>query len=98
MNGAVHGDAITTTSTPEPNASTARFFDDHPATPDGASCPNSNTPDRFSASTKNRIASAVTTAGDCSWKPQPSCSPAARNAAGTTPRATNVTTTPVANA
>ena len=29
-----------------------------PATPDGASCPNSNTPDRLSASTKNRIASA----------------------------------------
>ena len=28
------------------------------ATPDGASWPNSNTPDRFSASTKNRIASA----------------------------------------
>ena len=98
MNGAVHGDAMTTASTPEPNASSVRFFDDQPVTPDGASWPNSNTPDRLSASTKNSIASALTTAGDCSWKPQPSCSPAARSAASAAPSATNVSTTPAANA
>ena len=98
MNGAVHGDAMTTASTPEPNASTVRFLLDHSATLEGASWPNSNTPDRFSASTKNRIASAVTTDGDCSWKPQPSCSPAARSADSSSPSATNVMMTPAANA
>ena len=65
MNGAVHGDATTTARMPEPNASSVRFFAVQLVTPDGASCPNSNTPDRFSASTKKRIASALTTAGDC---------------------------------
>ena len=94
MNGAVHGDAMTTASTPEPNASTVRFFAVKFATPDGASWPNSKTPDRLSASTKKSIASTVTTAGDCSWKPQPSCSPAARSAASRSPSATNVMTTP----
>src|SRR6266508_3947528 len=81
MNGAVHGDAMTTASTPEPNASSVRLFAVQPATPEGASWPNSNTPDRLIASTKKSTASAVTTAGDCSWNPQPSCSPAARNPA-----------------
>ncbi len=52
----------------------------------------------LSASTKNRIASAVTTAGDCSWKPHPTCSPAARSASSAPASATNVTTTPAANA
>ena len=98
MNGAVQGDAMTTARMPEPNASSVRFFEVQPVTPDGASCPNSNTPDRFSASTKNRIASALTTAGDCSWKPQPSSSPAARSKASAAPSATNVSTTPAANA
>ena len=96
MNGAVHGDATITASTPDANASSARFFAVQPATPDGANCPNSNTPDRFSASTKKSSASAVTTAGDCSWKPQPSCSPAARSANSARPSATKVSTTPPA--
>ena len=39
MNGAVQGDAMTTASTPEPNASTMRFFADHSATPDGHELP-----------------------------------------------------------
>ena len=47
MNGAVHGEATTTARTPEPNASIVRLLLDHSATPDGASWPNSNTPDRF---------------------------------------------------
>ena len=65
MNGAVHGDATTTARMPEPNASSVRFFAVQLVMPDGASCRNSNTPDRFSANTKKRIASALTTAGDC---------------------------------
>jgi hypothetical protein len=98
MNGAVQGDAMMTASTPEPNASTVRFLLDHSATLEGASWPNSNTPDRFSASTKKRMASAVTTAGDCSWNPQPSCSPAARSADSSSPNVTKVMMTPAANA
>ena len=65
---------------------------------DGSSEPNSNTPDRLSAITKNSSASAVTTAGDCSWKPQPSCSPAARSATIAAPSSANATMTPAANA
>src|SRR5204863_3819896 len=57
MNGAVHGDATTTASTPEPNASRVRFFEVQLVTPEGASCVNSKTPDKLSASTKNKIAS-----------------------------------------
>ncbi len=98
MNGAVQGDATTTARTPEPKASIVRLLLVHPATLDGASCPNSKTPERLSASTKKRMASAVTTDGDCSWKPQPSCSPAARSAASNNPSATNVRITPPANA
>jgi hypothetical protein len=55
MKGAVHGEAMTTTSTPEPNASIVRFFDDQLATPEGTNWPNSKTPERLSASTKKRI-------------------------------------------
>ena len=63
MNGAVHGDAMTTASTPEPNASSVRFFAvQFGDAPTATSWPNSNTPDRLSASTKNSTASAVTTA------------------------------------
>src|SRR6266496_48627 len=98
MNGAVHGEAMTTASTPEPNASIVRFFDDQLVTADGASCPNSNTPERLSASTKNSMASAVTTHGDWSWKPQPNCSPAARSAVSRRPSAMKVAVTPAPNA
>ncbi|MBK7469743.1 MAG: hypothetical protein IPI73_02990 [Betaproteobacteria bacterium] len=51
----------------------------------------------FKVSRKNRIASAVTTAGDCSWNPQPSSWPPARNANTTPASATNESTTPAAN-
>src|SRR5690242_10463290 len=98
MNGAVHGDAIATASTPDANELTCRFACDHDATPLGTSAPNSKTPDRFNAITKNRIASDATTAGDCSWKPQPSSSPAERRPASATPSAANASTTPPANA
>src|SRR6476469_7641257 len=98
MNGAVQGDAIATASNPDANAFAPRFECDHVATLDGSSEPNSNTPDRFSAITKNSSASALTTAGDCSWKPHPSCSPAARRPTIAAPSSTNATMTPAANA
>ena len=94
MNGAVHGDAMTTARTPESAALTYWLRADQPAADDGTSVANSNTPDRLSARTKNSSARPVTTAGDCSWKPQPNCSPAARNTSSNPASATNVTITP----
>jgi hypothetical protein len=44
--------------------------------------------------TVNSAASAATTAGDCSWKPQPIDSPAARRPSISAPSARNDTTTP----
>ena len=55
-------------------------------------------PDRFSAMTKNSSASPLTTAGDCSWNPHPSCSPAARSPTIAAPSSTNATMTPAPNA
>src|SRR5665213_1090387 len=98
MNGAVQGDATTTASTPEPNASSVRFWLVHPRSDDGTTWPNSNTPARFNPSTKTNVASAATTSGVCSWKPQPSCAPALRNASSIAASSTNVAMTPVANA
>ena len=80
MNGAEHGDAITTASTPDSASLTYALRAFHPATDEGTSWRISNTPERLSARTKNRIASAATTTGDCSWNPHPSCVPALRNA------------------
>ena len=94
----MHGEAIATASTPDPKAFAWRLACDQVATRDGTSAPNSNMPDKFNAMTKNRIARAVTTAGDWSWKPQPSCAPAARSATITAPRTKNVITTPAENA
>ena len=65
MNGAVHGDAMTTARTPESAALTYWLRADQSPAEDGTSVVNSNTPDRFSASMKNRTARPVTTAGDC---------------------------------
>src|SRR5262249_10728330 len=64
MNGAVQGEAMTTASTPEAKASSVRFLDVYEAMLEGTSWPNSNPPERLSASTKNSTANAVTTAGD----------------------------------
>src|SRR6476619_5705 len=98
MNGAVHGDAIATASTPDANAFADRLASDHVAIRDGSNAPNSNTPDRFSAITKNTTASVVTTAGDCNWNPHPNCSPAARNARIAAPSAAKETMTPAPKA
>src|SRR6185436_11656796 len=94
MNGAVHGDATTTASTPVPNASSVRLRDVQPRTDEGATLPNSNTPDRLRPITKNRSASSDTNSGDWSWKPQPSCSLAVRNAMRASASPTNVASTP----
>ncbi len=63
MNGAVHGEAITTASTPDSAAFTTGLCAVHPAADDGTSDANSNAPDRLSASTKKSTARLVTTAG-----------------------------------
>ena len=95
MNGAVHGEAMR----PPRESPTAphRRRDSLPSIRRQRTEPasvNSNTPERLSASTKNRIARPTTTAGDCSWKPHPSCSPAARRMSSSPASTTNVATTP----
>src|SRR5262249_14523665 len=56
--------------------------------------PHSKNPERLSASTKNSTASALTNHGDCSWNPQPICSPAARRASIAPARARKLATSP----
>src|SRR5437763_14690125 len=80
MNGAEQGDATTTASAPDSASLSSGFFAFHVASDDGKNWRTSNTPDRFSASTKNSTARAAIVAGYCSWNPQPSCWPAARKA------------------
>src|SRR5436190_3675237 len=98
MNGAEQGEAMTTASTPDKASLRYGFFAFQPASDDGSNTRISNRPDRFSASTKNSSARPATTTGDCSWKPQPSCAPAARSATSTAASSQNETTTPTANA
>jgi hypothetical protein len=94
MKGAVHGEAIATASTPERNAFAIGWRASSVATLDGRKAPKSNTPARFKPISVNKAASTATTAGDCSWKPQPSSSPAARKASISAPSAANDTITP----
>ena len=94
MNGAVQGEAMATASTPDRNALTTGWRASSEATLDGRKAPNSNRPARFSPISVNSAASVATTAGDCSWKPQPSCSPAARRASIKAPSAANEAITP----
>src|SRR6185312_4948900 len=98
MNGAEQGEAMTTASTPDNASLTKGFFAFQPASDDGSNTRISNRPDRFSASTKKSRARPATTAGDCSWKPQPSCAPAARSATSSAASSQNETMTPAANA
>ena len=94
MNGAVQGDATATASTPDRKALATGWRASSDATLDGRKAPNSNSPARFRPISVNSAASAATTAGDCNWKPQPSCSPAARKASISAPSAANEATTP----
>ena len=66
MNGAVHGEATATASTPVRKASATGWRACRPASDDGSMRPNSYTPARFSAISVNSTASVATTAGDCS--------------------------------
>ena len=67
MNGAVQGVATSVAITPDKKASA---YPDCARTEPASCCtraPSSNTPDMFSASTKNNNASPDTTSGDCNW-------------------------------
>ncbi len=94
MKGAVQGEAIATASTPDRKALATGWRASSEARLEGRKAPNSNRPARFSPIRVNSAASAATTAGDCNWKPQPSCSPAARSASIRAPKAAKETTTP----
>ncbi|MCY1546304.1 hypothetical protein D9M68_822940 [compost metagenome] len=94
MNGAVQGEAITTASTPDRKSLASGCLACALHTDCGAARPNSNTPARFRPSRVKSAASAATTPGDCSWKPQPSCAPAARSASMAPPSARNDSITP----
>ncbi len=94
MKGAVQGDATATASTPVRKASAAGWRACRPAREEGSMRPNSNMPERLRPISVNSAASTATTAGDCSWKPQPTASPAARSASMAPPRARKESTTP----
>src|SRR6202163_3811697 len=79
MNGAEQGDAITTASAPDSMSLSSGFFAFHVASDEGTNWRTSNTPDRFSASTKNSTARAASIASDVTMDPQPSCSAAVRS-------------------
>ena len=96
MNGAVQGLAATTASTPEANASTAGRSSRQAARPWGISSLNSKAPIRFKPSAKNTRASANTTPGSCSWKPQPTALPSPRKAIRTPASSTKLPITPTA--
>jgi hypothetical protein len=76
MNGAVHGDATATASTPVNIWSTSGWRARRSAQPSGNMDPNSNAPSRFNPSNVNSSARPATTRGDCNWNPQPTCAPA----------------------
>src|SRR4029079_6792948 len=59
MNGAVHGDAMTTARMPESTALTYWLRADQPAADEGTNAANSKTPDRFNARMKNSSARPV---------------------------------------
>src|SRR3569832_2282188 len=94
MKGAVQGEAIATASTPERNAFTTGCFASSDATLEGTKLVNSNRPARLRPISVKSAASDATTTGDCNWKPQPSCSPAARRPSIAAPSAAKDSTTP----
>ncbi len=65
MNGAVHGEATATASTPVSAESASGWRSRIEARPLGSSVANSNRPARFSAISVNSTASAATKSGDC---------------------------------
>ena len=94
MKGAVQGEATATASTPVSAESATGWRARSAASEPGSTEPNSKTPARFSPISVNSAASAATKAGDCSWKPQPNCSPPARNASNSAASARKLAMTP----
>src|SRR5688572_10672833 len=98
MKGAVQGEATAAASTPVRKESSVGSRARNDAMPEGSTEPNSNTPARLRPMRVNNAASAAMVAGDCSWNPQPSCSPPARAAISTLASARKASTTPAAYA
>src|ERR1700694_3369045 len=71
MNGAEQGDATTTARAPDSASLSSGFFAVQVASDEGTNWRISNTPDRFSASTKKRTARAAIAVVHCSWNCQP---------------------------
>ena len=94
MKGAVQGEATATASTPVSAESATGWRMRSAASDPGNTEPNSNTPARFRPISVNSAASAATKPGDCSWKPQPSCSPPARSVSSNAASARKLATTP----
>ena len=98
MKGAVQGVATTVASAPLQNEA-ARPVRRAVRLPAAMSeVPTSKTPKRFSPSRRKRPARKTTKAGDWSWKPQPTCSPAARSARSSPASAQKETSTPAVKA
>ena len=99
MKGAVQGAATTTARIPVKKAPTPPGR--RASGPDPAPCrpaPMWKTPDRFRATASISRASPAVTGGDCSWKPQPTASPAARSASRTPASSRKVVSTPARKA
>src|SRR5271155_2998175 len=93
MNGAVHGVATSTASSPVKKL---------PRWPERAASPcpaatgsaRTKTPDRLRPTANNTQAMNATNTGDWNWNPQPAAAPAWRNASNTNATTENVTSTP----
>ena len=99
MKGAVQGAATTTASMPVKKAPAAPGS--RASGPEPAACrpaPMWKTPERFSATASISSDSPAMTAGDCSWKPQPTASPPALRASSRPARPRKVVSTPARKA
>ncbi len=96
MNGAVHGVATSTASSPVKKlpAAPCRSASPLPAPVRPAAALTWNTPDRFSPTASNSHVIAATNTGEANWKPQPAAVPIARAVSNAPARPTNVASTP----
>jgi len=94
MKGAVHGVASTTASTPVKKSPEMpwRCSSALPRWPMPMFA--YHRPDRLRPKANTTSPSSATTSGCCSWKPQPSASPALRSASASAPSAAKLTSTP----
>ncbi len=98
MKGAVQGAATTTASRPVKKEPTSPPLAARPAPAPVPGRVASNTPDMLSATSSMIRARAPTTAGDCSWKPQPTAAPPALAASTRPARLRKATSTPARKA